>query len=137
MRRDLGVDPLPGDLWPTAVGAGPVAEAERSPSSAPRSSGSRLRPMSCCAPTSSSSGRRAIVVVSRGGGYGPGTPREGWDHGTAWLVRVLGEVWGAEFEVIEAELTLAEVVPAMAELRPRAAQVRARAHASADTAGAV
>ncbi len=26
-----------------------------------------------------------IVLASRGGGYGPGTPREGWDHAEAWL----------------------------------------------------
>jgi FMN-dependent NADH-azoreductase len=26
-----------------------------------------------------------IVVASRGGGYGPGTPREGWDHAQSWL----------------------------------------------------
>ncbi len=26
-------------------------------------------------------GRRVVFATSRGGGYGPGTPREGWDHG--------------------------------------------------------
>src|SRR5690348_5769501 len=30
-------------------------------------------------------GRDFIVLASRGGGYGPGTPREGWDHAQAWL----------------------------------------------------
>jgi FMN-dependent NADH-azoreductase len=76
------------------------------------------------------------VVVSRGGGYGPGTPREGWDHGTGWLVRILRDVWGADVSVVEAELTLAEVVPAMAELRPLAAQKRAEAHEAAEKLGA-
>lgn len=80
-------------------------------------------------------GRSVVVVVSRGGGYGPGSPREGWDHGTGWLVRILGDVWGADVTVIEAELTLADVVPAMAELRPLAARVRARAHETAGDAG--
>jgi FMN-dependent NADH-azoreductase len=26
-----------------------------------------------------------IVLASSGGGYGPGTPREGWDHAQTWL----------------------------------------------------
>jgi FMN-dependent NADH-azoreductase len=81
-------------------------------------------------------GRPVVVVVSRGGGYGPGTPREGWDHGTGWLVRILRDVWGADVSVVEAELTLAEVVPAMAELRPLAAQKRAEAHEAAEKLGA-
>jgi FMN-dependent NADH-azoreductase len=76
-------------------------------------------------------GKPVALVVSRGGGYGPGTPREGWDHGTGWLIRILGDVWGGDVTCIEAELTLADTVPAMAELRPLAAQVRAQAHENA------
>ena len=30
-------------------------------------------------------GRELIVLISRGGGYAPGTPREGWDHAEQWL----------------------------------------------------
>ena len=30
-------------------------------------------------------GRELIVLASRGGGYAPGTPREGWDHAEQWL----------------------------------------------------
>jgi FMN-dependent NADH-azoreductase len=30
-----------------------------------------------------------IVLASRGGGYGPGTPREGWDHAQTWLAHAL------------------------------------------------
>src|SRR5258708_35515715 len=30
-----------------------------------------------------------IVLASRGGGYGPGTPREGWDHGQTWRPHAL------------------------------------------------
>src|SRR6187549_174170 len=59
-------------------------------------------------------GRPAFLVTVRGGGYGPGTPREGWDHSTAWLRRILVDVWGLDLQIIEAELTLAEVTPAMA-----------------------
>src|ERR1700704_4557906 len=31
------------------------------------------------------SGRDFLVIASRGGGYGAGTPREGWDHAEPWL----------------------------------------------------
>jgi FMN-dependent NADH-azoreductase len=77
-------------------------------------------------------GRPLALVIARGGGYGPGTPREGWDHATPYLRRIFGDVLGAEVSVVAAELTLADVTPAMAELRPLAAESRARAHAEAE-----
>lgn len=76
-------------------------------------------------------GRPAFLVTARGGGYGPGTPREGWDHSTGWLRRVLGDVWRLDLRVIEAEFTLAEVTPQMAALREAAKQQVADAHAAA------
>jgi FMN-dependent NADH-azoreductase len=79
-------------------------------------------------------GKPVILVVARGGGYGAGTPREGWDHATAYLQRIFGDVWGMDVHIVEAELTLADVVPAMEALRPLAAQSRANAH---DTAKAI
>ncbi|GAA0278211.1 FMN-dependent NADH-azoreductase [Cryptosporangium japonicum] len=80
-------------------------------------------------------GRPAVLVTVRGGGYSPGTPREGWDHNTPYLRRVLADIWGLDLEVVEAELTLAEVNPAMAELRPLAAQLLSSAHTSAEETG--
>ncbi len=74
-------------------------------------------------------------MIARGGGYGAGTPREGWDHATPYLLRILGDVWGAEVTVVAAELTLADVNPAMAELRPVAAESKARAHELAEATG--
>jgi FMN-dependent NADH-azoreductase len=85
--------------------------------------------------TSPFAGRPVTLVIARGGGYGEGTPRAGWDHATGWIVRMLADVWGGDVTVVEAELTLAETVPAMAELRPRAIQVRAAAHEHAETVG--
>lgn len=85
--------------------------------------------------TSEVAGRPAFLVTARGGGYGPGTPREGWDHATAWMRRVLGELWGLDLDVIETELTLAEVTPAMAELRQLAREQLARSHEVARRAG--
>ncbi|GAA4911193.1 FMN-dependent NADH-azoreductase [Actinomycetospora succinea] len=85
--------------------------------------------------TSPLAGKPVTLVIARGGGYGEGTPREGWDHATGWIVRILADVWGGDVTLVEAELTLAETVPAMAELRPLADQVRARAHELAGDAG--
>ena len=69
----------------------------------------------------------AELVIVRGGGYGAGTPREGWDHATAYYRRIFEDVWNLQLSVVETELTLAEVVPAMESLRPIAAQLRAEA----------
>jgi hypothetical protein len=51
------------------------------------------------------------LVTVRGGGYGPGTPREGWDHSTPYLQRILGNWWQADLTVVERELTLAATTP--------------------------
>lgn len=61
-------------------------------------------------------GKPAVLATVRGGGYGEGTPRHGWDHSTPFLRRILGDVWGLDLAVVEEELTLAEVTPAMAGL---------------------
>jgi FMN-dependent NADH-azoreductase len=76
-------------------------------------------------------GKPAFLVTARGGGYGPGTPREGWDHATGWMRRVLADVWGLDLDVIETELTLADVTPAMAELRDLARAQLAESHDAA------
>lgn len=62
-------------------------------------------------------GKPAILTLSRGGGYGPGTPKEGWDHATPYLRRVLREVFGLDLHIAEAELTHAFWNPEMASLR--------------------
>ncbi|MDO8211254.1 FMN-dependent NADH-azoreductase [Conexibacter sp. CPCC 206217] len=62
-----------------------------------------------------------IVLIARGGGYAPGTPREGWDHGSAWLPHGVA-LTGLEPRFITAELTLADVNPAMEHLRELAAE---------------
>jgi FMN-dependent NADH-azoreductase len=76
-------------------------------------------------------GRDMIVLASRGGGYAPGTPREGWDHAEPWLPHALA-MTGLEPRFITAELTLAEVNPQMAELRPQAAESLAAAERAID-----
>jgi FMN-dependent NADH-azoreductase len=76
-------------------------------------------------------GREFLVIASRGGGYGAGTPREGWDHAEMWLPHGVSAT-GLQPRFITAELTLAEVTPAMAELKPLAAESLAGAERAID-----
>jgi FMN-dependent NADH-azoreductase len=72
-----------------------------------------------------------IVLASRGGGYGPGTPREGWDHAQTWLAHALS-VTGLVPRFITAELTTADANPKMAHLKPLAAESLNKAVAAID-----
>ncbi|MGY1744745.1 FMN-dependent NADH-azoreductase [Blastococcus sp. SYSU D00695] len=80
-------------------------------------------------------GRPAVLVTVRGGNYSAGTPREGWDHATSWMRRILEDVWQLDLRVVEREFTLVGVNPALdsfadvaAELK-QAAEREAAAHA--------
>jgi FMN-dependent NADH-azoreductase len=72
-----------------------------------------------------------IVLASRGGGYGPGTPREGWDHAQTWLSHALS-VTGLQPRFITAELTTADANPKMAHLKSLAAESLNEAVAAID-----
>ncbi len=76
-----------------------------------------------------------VLVVTRGGGYGPGMPKEGWDHATGYVRRILADVWGADLTVVERELTLVGVNPAMDALKPQAAAAKSAAELAAAAAG--
>jgi FMN-dependent NADH-azoreductase len=72
-----------------------------------------------------------IVLASRGGGYGPDTPREGWDHAEAWPPHAVS-LPGLQPRFITAELIMADVNPAMADLKPLAAESLSRALVAID-----
>lgn len=80
-------------------------------------------------------GKPAVLVVVRGGAYGAGTPREGWDHSTGYLRRIIADVWGADLTVIEREFTLVGVNPALDDFKELADQFKDAAHAAAAEAG--
>jgi FMN-dependent NADH-azoreductase len=69
-------------------------------------------------------GKPAVLVVARGGSYAAGTPREGWDHATGWIRRILADVWGLDLRVVEAEFTLVGVNPALDQFKEMAAELR-------------
>ncbi|ANN18649.1 FMN-dependent NADH-azoreductase [Amycolatopsis orientalis] len=76
-------------------------------------------------------GRDFIVLASRGGGYGEGTPRAGWDHAESWIPHGVA-LTGLEPRVVIAELTMAKVNPAMADLIPLADASQAEAERAID-----
>ncbi|CAN5558560.1 NAD(P)H-dependent oxidoreductase [soil metagenome] len=80
-------------------------------------------------------GKPVVLVTTRGGAYGPGTPRAGWDHSTDYLRRILADVWGADLTVIEREFTLVGVNPALDEFADTARAMQQAAEEAATQAG--
>lgn len=87
------------------------------------------------AETPSAAGKPTVVVASRGGGYGPGTPRESWEFVQTYLVKMLGEGMGLDLEFVVPELTLAPSTPGMESLVERSQASRAEAHEAAGRHG--
>jgi FMN-dependent NADH-azoreductase len=80
-------------------------------------------------------GKPAVLALVRGGAYGEGTPRHGWDHSTGYLRQIFADVWGADVTVVEREFTLVGVNPALDQFKDLAAQLKDEAHSAARDAG--
>ncbi|HUN38501.1 MAG TPA: NAD(P)H-dependent oxidoreductase [Trebonia sp.] len=80
-------------------------------------------------------GKPAVLVVVRGGAYGEGMPREGWDYASGYLRRIIADVWGAQLTVVERELTLVGVDPALDDFAELAVEMKDAAFAAAREAG--
>jgi len=80
-------------------------------------------------------GKPAILVTVHGGYYAEGTPRHGWDHSTAWMQRILADVWGLDLNTVVSEFTLVGVNPALDEFKEVAAALRADAENQARELG--
>jgi FMN-dependent NADH-azoreductase len=80
-------------------------------------------------------GKPVVLATVRGGAYGAGTPREGWDHSTGYLTHFLGTVWGADLTLVEREFTLVGINPALDEFTDLAGVMRTEALDSAHQAG--
>jgi FMN-dependent NADH-azoreductase len=74
--------------------------------------------------TPATAGMPAVLVTVRGGSYAAGTPREGWDHATGWMRRILEDVWQFDLRVVEREFTLVGVNPALDAFTDLAADMR-------------
>ncbi|GIF68470.1 FMN-dependent NADH-azoreductase [Asanoa ishikariensis] len=82
-------------------------------------------------------GKPVVLATVRGGAYGGGTPREGWDHSTSYLRRILADCWGADLSIVEREFTLVGVNPALDPFTEQAAQMHTGALQAAREAGRV
>jgi FMN-dependent NADH-azoreductase len=82
-------------------------------------------------------GKPVVLATVRGGAYGAGTPREGWDHSTGYLKRIIADVWGANLTVVEREFTLVGVNPALDAFTEQAAEMHQTALGAAREAGRV
>lgn len=80
-------------------------------------------------------GKPTVLCTVRGGVYGPGTPREGWDHSTGYLRRILEDVWGADLTIVEREFTLVGVNPALDDFADMAREMHQSALSAAREAG--
>jgi FMN-dependent NADH-azoreductase len=76
-------------------------------------------------------GKPATLVTVLGGNYGPGTPKEGWDHSTGWLRRVLEDVWGLDLRVVQRPFTLVGVNPALDAFTETARELKVAAESDA------
>jgi FMN-dependent NADH-azoreductase len=74
-------------------------------------------------------------VTVLGGNYDVGTPKEGWDHSTGWLRRVLEDVWGLDLTVVTRPFTLVGVNPALDAFTDTAAALKSDAEDAARGAG--
>jgi FMN-dependent NADH-azoreductase len=77
--------------------------------------------------TPATAGKPAVLATVHGGYYAPGTPREGWDHATPWMRRILEDVWHLDLLVVEADFTLVGVNPALDEFKALATELGAAA----------
>jgi FMN-dependent NADH-azoreductase len=80
-------------------------------------------------------GKPATLVTVLGGNYSPGSPKEGWDHSSPWLQRVLEEVWGLDLRVVQRPFTLVGVNPALDAFAGEAAEFKQVAEADAVRSG--
>jgi FMN-dependent NADH-azoreductase len=79
--------------------------------------------------------RPALLVTVTGGNYGPGTPKEGWDHSSSWLQRVLVDVLGLDLATIHRRFTLVGVNPALDAFKDMADGMRVEAVHAAEAEG--
>jgi len=85
--------------------------------------------------TPATAGKPAVLVTVQGGNYSAGTPKEGWDHATAWMRRILEDVWQLDLEVVTREFTLVGVNPALDQFTELADELKLRAEGQATQHG--
>jgi FMN-dependent NADH-azoreductase len=170
VTRDVGLDPVPADMWPAAVAAqmaseDQLTEAHRAARAAATEATDqllaadallfavplynfgvsqhfkawvdmiftdpRMRPPAKLG----TEGKPAVLVTVRGGNYSPGTPRDGWDHATGYMRRILADCWHLDLKLVESQFTFVDIDPSLAQFKDMAAQFRADAEVAAHQYG--
>lgn len=85
--------------------------------------------------TPPTAGKPAVLATVQGGNYSQGTPREGWDHATAWMLRILQDVWQLDTQVVSRQFTLVGVNPALDQFQQIADDLRTAAEEQAHAHG--
>lgn len=80
-------------------------------------------------------GKPTVLLTTRGGAYGPGMPREGWDNNTPFLRRILADLWHADLTVVERELMFVGRIPDWDGFAELAEAEKKNAHEAALAAG--
>jgi FMN-dependent NADH-azoreductase len=79
--------------------------------------------------TGAYTGKKIVVVNSRGGAYGPSTPRADFEFQERYLRAVLSFIdLDRDLTFVNAEMTLADTVPALAQFKDFAAESLETAH---------
>ena len=76
-------------------------------------------------------GKPGVLVTVQGGNYSPGTPKEGWNHATDWMRRILEDVWRIDLRIVTREFTLVGVNPALDAFTDLADRIRTDAEQQA------
>lgn len=79
--------------------------------------------------------RPALLVTVSGGNYAPGSPKEGWDHSTSWLQRILVDVFGLDLATVDRRFTLVGVNPSLDRFSDMADAMRVDAVRAAEVEG--
>ena len=159
IRREIGIDPLPSGAWAASLAQEPGAvelagtlvdeltAADAMLFAVPLYNFGVSQhfktwvdlvvtdPRMAAGVTPATAGTPAVLATVHGGYYAAGTPREGWDHATPWMRRILQDVWQLDLLVVEADFTLVGANPALDEFADLAEVMRAEAAALATEHG--
>jgi FMN-dependent NADH-azoreductase len=151
VNREIGIDPLPSDAWAASLSGqrdavelaatlvDELAAADAMILAVPLYNFGVSQhfktwvdlavtdPRMAPGVTPATAGIPAVLATVHGGYYAAGTPREGWDHATPWMRRILQDVWQLDLLVVEADFTLVGTNPALDEFGDLARELRAAA----------
>ena len=159
INREIGIDPLPSGAWAASLAQEPGAVELASTLVDELTAADAMLfavplynfgvsqhfktwvdlvvtdPRMAAGVTPATAGTPAVLATVHGGYYAAGRPREGCDHATPWMRRILRDVWQLDLLVVEADFTLVGTNPALDEFADLARGLRAAADGQAGEHG--